>query len=374
MSSSRYLAFYVDLNGESKRRFGEQTRMFEELTRVGNQHGFEVLILTPGFAQSHTGWKYNVKKQCWAFTTVTIPDIVIRRSGTFSARTRSKVQADLSYFTSHHLLHTLPFACSNKWNLYSDLVSDPQIKPYLPFTQLASNSETIYKLARLRKDVYVKPVAGSQGISIFRLRARQEHGVRASWEYRSIARGDNHLPKASDKMTQVREQIFFGPESFNHFWAKTKLRSCVVQDTVRLKCDAKGSPFDFRWLIQSSDIPQIIARVVRVGRKNAVTTNIHSGASAMPAEQLLAKSFPEDRINLLRKMDEISLSVVSRLAKRYGQFAEIGIDLAVDKNERIFLFEANPTPGRRMLRALPSNVREMSLQALVEYATRVTGI
>ncbi len=77
---------------------------------------------------------------------------------------------------------------------------------------------------------------------------------------------------------------------------------------------------------------------------------------------------------VIAAVDRVALAVAKRLQRLYGPFAEVGIDLALRKSGEVVVFEVNPTPGRRMLRSLPGNIREMSLHCLVEYAIRANGI
>ncbi len=373
MNRVRRLAFYVDMVGVKARPFGEQTRMLEELTLLGQEYGVDVVVLNPGYIRTNQGWRYDKIKRLWRMGGEILPDIVIRRSGTFSSGLKRFIRQDLTFFSSRHLLHTLPLECSNKWKLNRTLYRDDLLRPHLPFTQFVSTPEQIYAIARQRKDVYVKPIAGAQGASVFRLRSESENVVRAIWERRLVSRDTERHSKFFQPRTEVLEQRIVGQEQLHEFWSKTKLQKCVVQDTVMLQQDEQGRPYDFRWLVQSSTAPKIMARVARVGQKNGVTTNIHTGGLAMWADQVFPTYTQVKKRIILTQMDEIACAVTRLLAIEFGHFAEIGIDLAVDTSDKIFVFEVNPTPGRRMLRSLSPAIREMSLRTLLEYASRATA-
>jgi hypothetical protein len=75
----------------------------------------------------------------------------------------------------------------------------------------------------------------------------------------------------------------------------------------------------------------------------------------------------------VKRLDAIAYAVYRRLQKSYGDFGEIGIDLAVRSDQSVILFEVNPTPGRRMLRSISKEAREMSLIRLLEYASFKAG-
>jgi hypothetical protein len=370
MDRNRCLAFYVDMVGVQNRLFGEQTRMLEELSMLGKDAGIDVVVLIPGYINSRCGLRFLPSKKTWVKVQAVVPSIVIRRSGTFSPNKRIQARRDLIYFAKHRLLHTLPFECSNKWKLYRVLHGDPLVRPFLPFTLFASSPGQVYNAMRLRKDIYVKPLSGAQGICIYRFMLEPQNVIRAVWEERIVSRDTERRTKRFQPETRLREEKISGEWGLERFWPKTGLKQCIIQDTVFLQNDEEGRPFDFRWLVQSSDLPVIIARVARVGKQNGVTTNIHTGGTAMEAERVLQKLPPKEQQAFISQMDDVANKVVSQLDCQYGHFAEVGIDLAVDVSGRIFIFEVNPTPGRRMLRALSPSLREISLQTIIEYASR----
>lgn len=370
MSRIPCLGFYVEMVNVRKRMFGEQTRMLEELTRIGHELDVSVIVLPPGYAKTGVHWRYDIQHGDWVQGSVSIPDIVIRRSGTFSASSMQFLNQDLKLFSSRHILHTLPLRCSNKWILFKTLSASNSIRKYLPYTQLVTTAEQVYSIATRRKDVYVKPLAGAQGACIYRLKLDSDNRLGAVWERRLVSRDTERRTNLFRPTTEVFDQKFSEQNDFSKFWSKTKLQKCVIQDTVRLQRNEEDCPYDFRWLVQSSDKPKIVARVARVGQKYGITTNIHTGGTAVSAEEVFSHYGDAKRRTIIAEMDDIALSVVQILVQEFGPFAEVGIDLAVDTKDKIFMFEVNPTPGRRMLRALSPTVREMSLRALIEYASR----
>jgi len=366
------LGLYAERFANPLRMFGEQTKLFEDLTERSGEVGLDVVVFTPNSFKAGQAWRYIPRKEQWQSVAIQNVDIVLRRSGTFRKEFTQQVTTDMRYFKQKGVLHTLPRDCSNKWKLYQTLRQDKILKSYLPYTALAESGKEVYEKIINRKDVYVKPIGGAQGISVFRLKAA-DGAVLASWEKRKVSRVTERISTKFEPRTAIRTETFSSFPQFQQFWQRTGLRRCIVQDTVQLPRILDNQPYDFRWLVQSSDVPIVVARVARIGQPNAVTTNIHTGGMARDASALLEEVKYIKPQALLRKMDEVALSVARRLADKHGHFAELGVDLAIAENRQIYIFEVNPTPGRRMLRSLSDNVREMSLQMLLEYAMRATG-
>ncbi len=367
-----HLGLYVNLEPNRARPFGEQTRMCADLWRIGQGYGVEVVVLTPGYARQGRGFQYDRARDRWQRGEIGLPDVILRRSGSFRAAP-ALVREDLALFVRRGVLHTLPRAVSNKWTFYRLLTGDRRLRPFAPWTQLAHNVRDVYEALRKAPDVYVKPLAGAQGISIYRVRRRAAGGD-IQWEERIVPRAAERRSKTIELSTRVRQAHFQDFPSFQSFWRRTGLENCLVQETIPLPHTRDERPFDFRWLVQYVDGPKIMARVARVGAIGSVTTNIHTGGQATPAEEALSSAGLPEPAQILSRLDEVALAVAECLWERYGPYAEVGVDLGLRPDGTPVIFEVNPTPGRRMLRSLDRRVREMSLEALVEYAIRATRV
>ncbi|MCF8564835.1 YheC/YheD family protein [Alicyclobacillus tolerans] len=364
------LGLYANLEDSPTRPFGEQTLLFVDLVRLGQDKGVDVVVLTPGFRRSGEGWTYRVRDKSWQVARTRLPDVVLRRSGTFRMRFLPDVRNDLQWLRELGKLHSLPRICGNKWELYRVLRGEETLSGKLPVTTLADSAADVYREVLARKDVYVKPLNGAQGVQIYRLFINGNR-MTATWQDRPFP---VNLAQHAVFQTEVRERAFGSFQDFQKFWSSTKLKRCLVQDTVSLLRTGDERPFDFRWLVQRCGDWRVMARVARIGNPKSVTTNIHTGGQAVEARAALEKIGWKNPDATIAQIDEVALAVAKRLETRYGPYAEVGIDLALTTGGGITVFEANPTPGRRMLRSLSGDVREMSLQCLVEYAIKAVGI
>jgi len=366
------LGVYASLEANPNRPFGEQTKMFEDLTEIGYHRGVDVVVLCPGYRSSGQAWRFFRASKRWTLQRVPMPDVVLRRSGTFRAPIEV-VNADLKYFERQHRLHSLPRSCSNKWTFYQDMTGDPALRSYFPKTTVASSGREILQFLKGHPDIYVKPLNGAQGVSIYRI-VQSGNRITVSRERRLAPRATERKSHLFNAETRIEDREFVNSGDFLQDWQHTKLRRVLVQETVKLPRTRDGRPFDFRWLIQYVKQVKVVARVARVGGPHSITTNIHTGGQAMPAEQVLESAGWERVSETIGKLDSAALAVADRLRLKHGPFAEVGIDLALYPNGDVAVFEANPTPGRRMLRSLPGNVRALSLRFLIEYAIRATGL
>lgn len=342
------LTVYVDGPYAGSRKFGEQTQLFADLARLGRDRGVDVQVLTPGDlsagrAHVHTGTG-------WSLAACADLGVVLRRSGVFR-RQPALAARELVALRRQGLLHTLPRESGHKWKVYTWLRQHERLKPHLPRTWLCARIEDVIALLSRQSDLYIKPLNGSQGQGIHHVRRRE--GRIEIWP---AAGGDPIFANTASELARV--------------WPGTWLPS-VAQETIAL-ARMGDRPFDLRWLICDARHPRIIARVARVGRPHAVTTNIHTGSEPCTAQSALTDAFgARAASDLVQQLDDVALEVARLAYERFGSYAEVGVDLAVDEEGAVYFIELNPTPGRKMLRRLDLGLHRLSLEALLEYAIQV---
>ncbi|RIV29324.1 hypothetical protein D2Q93_00280 [Alicyclobacillaceae bacterium I2511] len=368
---------YVRKEENPHRPFGEQTWLLSDLIQIGRQMGVDVIVLTPGFMRERMGWRYENKGHRWILGPVPYPDLVFRRSGAFPQQ-ELEATVDLQRFRTEGRLHTLPRICGDKWQFYQDMRHNPQLTAYLPRSARATSAAHAWALLQQFRDVYIKPLQGAQGISVIHLVWQQNQAL-AFWEDRSYQNGTT-LGKWGQKQkivrfsnVQTKKKVFNNVSDFGLFLKMRGLHKVIVQKTVILPHLEDQGPYDFRWLVQCASGTRVTARVARVGRPASVTTNIHTGGVAMSASEVVRQTYPTSWQDKLTELDRIAIEIAVELKRRYGPFGEVGVDLALDVQGQPMVFEINPTPGRRMLRTLDPDLRQMSLATLLEYAISATG-
>jgi hypothetical protein len=132
----------------------------------------------------------------------------------------------------------------------------------------------------------------------------------------------------------------------------------IVQKTIDT-CLIDNRTFDFRILVQRSSgdkKPGITGEVARVSRPAFVVPNIDQGGVVIPLDHCLSliyKSF-DDAQKMCQKLHQYALFAYNRLETIYGRIGEIGIDLLVDKKNKIWVVEMNSKPGRIAFERLAS--------------------
>ncbi|MBW7459848.1 YheC/YheD family protein, partial [Paenibacillus sepulcri] len=90
---------------------------------------------------------------------------------------------------------------------------------------------------------------------------------------------------------------------------------------------------------------------VGIGAKKAgrgsVTTHIKNGGSLLTPKQALSKTFGDQDEEILEKAKKVSIKLSEAIERNFPHtLGELGLDLGIDKDGEVWMFEANAKPGR----------------------------
>jgi hypothetical protein len=348
--------------------FGELTALLQDMTCLAAEQGVGLYVFLPGEIDWREGiarcYVYKSDQKHWVRTKRPLPDLVLPKIMGKPPQWRGRILHDMTQIARRVPFGTFSNATGQKWNVHQTLAKNPNIRPCLPETRLVKTPLEIDDMLNRHHTVYVKPIYGTQGKSIYRL-TRQDKACRVQFTQngRTFTKRLKRPGPNWEKFLQKR------------FCAK---RSFLVQQGIDLLTDRGGRPVDFRWLVQKDGQNNwhITARIARIGGAGSITTNLHTGGVAVNADDLLKQTILLDatsRADMLRRLDTAAFDIATTLEAKAGQIGELGIDFGVTKAGDIYMIEVNPRPGRQMLNQTSKEVRALSLQRNIEYAKYTTG-
>ena len=222
----------------------------------------------------------------------------------------------------------------SKWSQYQILSRVDELAVYLPQTQLAT-PHTILHFIQKYKQVMLKPCLGQWGIGI----------VQVSW-----IKGD-----IFEVHTERRKQIVEGRLSLIDYLHTRYLskESYLVQEKIPL-ATISDSIFDARVMVQRENQNskwEVTAAAAKIPIKNYIVTNV--AKAIIPLEEALQKSIiKRDSQKLLSKINEICMIAALSLGDRYLTVTGIGMDIGIDKNGGIWIFETNLVPDVSLFKKL----------------------
>jgi len=177
-------------------------------------------------------------------------------------------------------------------------------------------------------EIIVKPVDGLKGSDIWR-----------------IVAADKLRIQSNDSIFEYHSQ-----DEFNRFCESKFVQNYIAQAFVKSQT-VEGHPFDIRiHVIRTGKEQFYVEPFVRTGGRQKITSNIHTGGAALPAEWFLEEHFGKEISKQI--LNEITW-IGKTLAPFYQQhlrflMIDLGIDIGVEVKNDTFelkLFEINAYPG-----------------------------
>ena len=107
-----------------------------------------------------------------------------------------------------------------------------------------------------------------------------------------------------------------------------------------------GNRFDVRVMLQKREpsLWETTAINTRIAPVGSVITSPRSGGKALRIEDVLALSFPGRDVEIQEQIKSLSEEIGYRMEDKYGFLGELGIDLGIDVNGKVWLIEVNGRP------------------------------
>lgn len=234
--------------------------------------------------------------------------------------------------------HYLNYPLSDKWNNYKMIEQHKIIRRHLPNTEPLHEEQLIYKYLQRYDMVILKPATGTGGKGILCIRKK---GPRLY-----TVKGRN-LKRRITRTRTVRSAVL--PKLVKS-WIGT--RPYIIQQGIDISLPGRRV-HDFRLLIQKNGKGrwEVTGGATRIGPQNSVTSNLHGGGKAADMNAFLTRRFGAKRTKrMLKEAHRLCHHTAEELEKHTQRLCEVALDLAIDRQGRIWLLEVNPKPGREVFR------------------------
>ncbi|MGQ4667356.1 YheC/YheD family protein [Metabacillus halosaccharovorans] len=296
---------------------------------------------------------YCFHQDKWIKTTVPYPDVVhnrihsrtLEKSKKFLDLTSDLIENKIPYFNDRFL---------NKWEVHQILSANEHLLPYLPESQLLESKNMLKSMLTEKKDLFIKPINGSQGKRIFRVKQTDENQY--FLDYTTFS-GD------------INKEYQSFEELFKTLYPRLKKEGFLLQETIPLK-SYKNRTLDFRFLCHKKDRHQwkVTSAVARVSAEQQFVANLARGGEIYRSKEILQELFGEKEAGHLRKLlAELSIEIVEVICiQAGGEFGEFGIDLSLDENGHPWIIEVNTKPSKSEDDLKSGKVRP-SAKSIIQY-------
>lgn len=345
---------------------GKRDSVYEQISYVSNN----LYGLCAFFSIGDIDWDKRLIKALlwndgkWSNCILPLPKVIYDRCFGKNARNDSiKLRKELG--REYSIINAAPKL--NKWETIIALRKNKKLIDIIPETTLYHTykdvEEALYKLP----SVYLKPDSLYKGKGVYRV-SRPQEGSSFKVEHRAEIKNKNLVTYFND-LSEIDKLISNYAILGNGY---------IIQEEI-LKACYKGYPFDFRLLLQKdwegNWQPSGIA--VRIAAPGSIITSPRSGGAVEGFSTVIKEVFNEDigaKNGLYENVITIAGEVADTIEKEFGDFAEIGLDMTIDINKKVWIIEANGKPLKVSLKRLNDpKVMVRSYNRPIEYAVYLTG-
>ncbi|MFK2824592.1 YheC/YheD family protein [Bacillus sp. B190/17] len=295
---------------------------------VAKAEGINFFYFTPGTVNLETqrivGKVYE--NGHWIDKEFPYPDVIFNVSSPVSDKARH-IFRELSGkipFTSHSV--------GNKLVVHERIKNGKDFEPFLIPTCDLTNERNWWEMIEQYSKIIIKPASGHQGAGIAFIQQERKNQYRINNQGKVSVTDKNGLVHFIN--SKIQEEVY------------------LVQPFI--SCQIKtGHVYDFRLHVQKNGEGKwaITSIYPRIGKLGTITSNMGSGGYTAFLDHFLQAEFDEDWYNIKRELEWFALNFPIHFESLYGEdyFDELGIDVGIDENRKLWIFEVNWRPGPPVL-------------------------
>ncbi|MFJ5715046.1 YheC/YheD family protein [Neobacillus sp. NPDC093127] len=222
----------------------------------------------------------------------------------------------------------------SKWEVYEQLSNERQLSAYIPETKLFSK-EHLNDFIQKYETVFLKPIHGSQGRNIIKVKKEREN------HYTFQSSITNQIDNVEEGGTLDEIYQLVKPILHNQIY--------IIQQGLDLVTH-QACAMDFRILCHKSltNHWNITSTVARIAADGEFVSNIARGGTITRPLMALSNCLGRTKsLAILEMMKELALETASVISSRSaGITGELGIDIGVDHDGRIWIIEVNSKPSK----------------------------
>lgn len=285
------------------------------------------------------GWFFE--NGAWIQKETHFPDTIINISAPKTKR-QSIIRKSLKKnipFVSHSI--------GSKMNVFKKIEKGRQFAKHLIPTLDFSDPEEVLPFIEEHQRIVIKPHSGRKGLSVHFVNLTEDGYIQC------IVGNHKHI---------------YSMEEFKHYLrALLSERKYLVQPFIECKTRA-GLTYDFRLHVQKNEDMnwEITLIYPRISGGEKLTSNISTGGYRGELIPFLKNEFGDEYFDIKQLLEYFAVTFATHFESLYKKksFDELGIDVAIDQNRCIWIFEVNWRPG--------SKNREFSVaQRLIPYAKSI---
>ncbi len=265
------------------------------------------------------------EKGRWQRKIMPFPNVIYNAGSpeklTNSKEVIEKLKTDIPFTT---------FSIGNKWSVNRRLKEAKDFANYLIPTEIVKSTDHFFKFLSAFDKVVFKPIDGRKGKGIFFI----------------VQQGDRFSVKGEGT------NRMYGKSQLNGFIKQKLVKETFIVQPYIQSVTKSGQVFDFRLHVQKNGEGEWVITTIypRIAPQGSIIANINSGGYTNYLDPFLEHEFKEEAFNLRKKLEYFSLSLAKHLdelqMEKFGEMIdEIGVDVGMDEQRKLWIYEVNWRPG-----------------------------
>ena len=253
---------------------------------------------------------------------------------------KKKNREIIEYLRNNVLLSDNGLNRNNKLKFIKEVKKDKKLNHLVIPTQKVNSIGDIITFMDKYQEAILKPIAGQFGRDIFLLKKDREKGYK--------------LHQGTEERYLTRDDLY------TLFEENLSTKKYIIQKFIH-SITKQGYPFDCRINVEKNGKGEwSTARMfIRIGIGQKVVSNISQGGAVSKLKSFLNANFPVEQVKVIeQRLKEIAKTVPLKVEElRKQQLMTLGIDVGIDRDGSVYLFEVNGAPGTSQLRAEVAELR-----------------
>lgn len=335
------------LLGVMTTNLGNEQGYFTEIAKAAHKRNIEFCRFTPDQiniqSKQMNGEKYNYDENNWIAETLPIPNFIYDRTFHSVTRKENEISDNIKWLKSEttFLGHGLP----SKWDIYEALKDHPLLQAFLPPTSKLETAEDVIHKLDDYKQIVLKPTFGSRGSGLYLLSSTESGTMIKTF-----------------KKGEKQERLFKSKSQLIKWLARLLQKySYLCQPYLKL-ATKEEEPFDLRILLQKNHRNQWVerGRGIRLGQKGLLTANLATGGLMLPIVTFLRQHPHSIPLQAEQTIEHIIRTLPQEVELKFNRLFELGIDLGIDQDGKIWILDINSKPGRKVVELLyPNHIEKL---------------
>jgi glutathione synthase/RimK-type ligase-like ATP-grasp enzyme len=333
-----------------------------ELARRAKAQNIQFVRFTPFDLSPDTmlinAQSYHASSGTWNDLAMEIPEYIYDRCFYGRDTLSKKAKPIVDWLKKYPKTTFLGYGLADKWTIQSHLQSHADLKAYLPHTSLVTGFSHLSEVLKKEKACVLKPVSGGGGRGVILLEVSGK-SVKATY----------HIGKNK----QIKR---FATFNALQLWTKKVLQhSYMIQPYLSIQ-DKNGYPCDIRILLQKTKNGKwaMVGKAIRKGYQYGFLSNLNGGAEILRFEEWHHSLPKKQQALLLDDLETIAALVPQVLEEKHGPLFELGLDICLANDGKIWLLDVNSKPGRKSIISAEPAMKDFLYESPLNYCSYLAAL